>query len=26
MIANGLGTDMNGEMKKAENEKWWIEK
>ncbi|HOD62353.1 MAG TPA: hypothetical protein PKG96_09670 [Bacilli bacterium] len=26
MTANGIGTDMNGEMKKAENEKWWIEK
>jgi hypothetical protein len=26
MVANGIGTDLNGEMKKAENEKWWIDK
>jgi hypothetical protein len=26
MVANGFGTDISGEMKKAENEKWWIDK
>ena len=26
MVSNGIGTDLNGEMKKAENEKWWIDK
>lgn len=26
MVANGIGTDLNREMKKAENKKWWMNK